>query len=100
MWVEPAFFKGNEFLCHGTIVFDREQQQCTLASESGHAFEISYSYDEPACRFFIRCIHDGERFSRSAMGMGVHTSGDWEAISLAEPYELGFRCHAEERGPA
>src|SRR5579885_2285522 len=98
MWVELAFFKGNEFLCHGTIVFDREQRPCTLASESGHAFEISYSYDEPARRTIIRCFHDGELVCRSALRMGVHTSDDREAISLAEPYELGFRGHAEESG--
>ncbi len=100
MRVELAFFKGNELLCHGTIAIDTEQRQCTIVGESGPAFEISYTYEWPACPILIKCFHDGELVSRSALRMGVHTSDDWEAISLAEPYELGFRCHAEERGPA
>jgi hypothetical protein len=100
MRVELAFFKGHELLCHGAISIDKEQRQCTLTSGSGHAFEISYMYEEPACPIFIRCFHDGELVSRSALRMGAHTSDDWEAISLAEPCELCFRCRAEGRGPA
>jgi hypothetical protein len=100
MRVELAFFQGNELLCHGSILIDREARHATMTSESGHEFRISYTYDDPACSIMIHCFADGELVARSALSMGVHTSDDWEAISLAGPYELCFRCEAGDRGHA
>jgi len=100
MRVQLAFFKGDEFLCRGSIVIDREARHATMASESGHEFRISYTYEEPACPILIHCLANGELVSRSAMRIGVHTSNDWEAISLADPYELCFRCEAGDRDHA
>ena len=90
--VEMVFFKGDEFLCRDSILIGDKREERTISGGGPQSFCVSYVYGEPACPIFIRCFEGGKVVSRSAMSVGVHDSDDWEAISLADPFELCFRC--------
>lgn len=83
-------------ICRDAILIVPEETISEIVSSQGELFRITHQFEEPACRVFIKG-HAGERLLfRSAMRMGMHTSEDWEAVSLAEPFELCFRCELVE----
>src|SRR5262245_58106358 len=92
MRVVLAFFLHDRLLCRETIAIGPQEEKHTVTGDDGYAFVISSKYEEPACPLLIQCFQEGQMVFRSAMRMGVHNSDDWEAVSLAEPYELCFKC--------
>lgn len=92
MRVEMAFFDGDELLARSIVLIHKDKDVCEVISGRGDKFVITRWFEEPASVVQIEYFDpDGEFAGRSAMRMGVHNSEEWEAIQLADPYELCFR---------
>ncbi|QDU40457.1 hypothetical protein Mal4_48140 [Maioricimonas rarisocia] len=96
MRVELAFFDHEQLLCRDTILIVVEETVSEIHSERNETFRVTHQFEEPACRVFIKGFRSDRLLFRSAMRMGVHNSDDWEAVSLAAPFELCFRCTVVE----
>ncbi len=94
MHVELAFFDGDTLLCHGAITcgaFERSD----LFSGSDHDFRVTHQLEEPTCPITMSCTRAGLPLYRGALGMGVHTSQDWESINLGNIHTLAFCCRVD-----
>ena len=93
MRVEMLFFDANEPLARTTVLVYESAEECEIVCPRGDRFVIERRFEEPACPIMIKSFApDGHLVGRTAMRMGVHNSDDLEAVDLAEPYVLCFRC--------
>ena len=92
MQVDLAFFDGEELLCRGSIICTQVSSTDTVLGTSGHVFEVTSNFEEPACPVSVRCLLNGELQYNSELRMGVHDSADWEVVNLGNIHELGFYC--------
>ncbi|QDV12822.1 hypothetical protein CA51_27080 [Rosistilla oblonga] len=93
MRVEMSFFDGDEPLARTKVLVHEIEEECEIECSRGDRFAVTRKFEEPACPILIKSFNpNGEFVGRSAMRMGVHNSDDLEAVDLAEPYVLCFRC--------
>ena len=93
MRIEMAFFDGDEQLTRTKVLVYQDEADCEICCDRGDRFIVTRRFEEPACPIVIKYFDsNGDFAGRSAMRMGVHNSDDWEAVDLAEPYNMCFRC--------
>lgn len=90
--VDLAFFDQDRLLCQTLVVCSTQRTQSSVASDSGHVFEIHHQYEDKSCPLEISCHYDDQQLYKAALRIGVHTSDDWESISLGDIHELCFYC--------
>jgi hypothetical protein len=77
LYIELAFFDGEELLCRGELTCEEGAGDAIeLSGEQGYRFTISGSYKEPACPVSITSMKDNQQLYKSALQVGVHTSED------------------------
>jgi len=79
--IDLAFFQEDDLLARGSIICVREETEYSLVAESGHEFNITSRFEEPACPVEITCLRDNKELYRAALRVGVHTSDDWELVT-------------------
>ena len=111
MAVEFALFHHDALLCRSTIRIEDQQKseefECAdfsdvtgTASSKGHLV-IRHEYGLPAASLQLWLIRygapesAGEIILEAALAMGVHDSGDWESVTLAEHYTFAFACRQD-----
>lgn len=91
--IDIAFFSGDDLISQGSVRCGASKIISRLDGVSGHRFEITSKFEEPACPVEIRCCCQEKELYKAALRVGVHTSDDWESVDLAGIHTLGFRCH-------
>jgi hypothetical protein len=90
--IDLAFFSGDDLLTRGGVRCGVSETVTKLESASGHLFEITSRFEEPACPIEIHYYCQEKRIYKSVLRVVVHTSNDWESIDLAGIHTLGFLC--------
>lgn len=98
--IELAFFNKDTLLCRGGVRCGSAKAVERFDGVGGHQFEFSSQFEEPACPVQIACRRDGTLLYEVALRVGVHTSDDWESVSLGNIHTLAFRCHEEDESGA
>ena len=91
--IDFAIFREGDLLCRGSLSCCASEETNHFHGTDGFEFEISARYEEPACPVEIVCRQNDEHRYDAALRVGVHTSDDWESISLGDIHILGFRCN-------
>ncbi len=94
--IDLAFFLDDDLLSRGEVRCRAVEATQQLEGVSGHRFEITSQFEEPACPVEILCYREEKQLYKAALRVGVHTSDDWESIDLAGVHTLGFRCRELE----
>ena len=94
MVVEIAFFDVDELLCRGEIRIAEVESSKTI-SGARHAFDLTYSFEDPACPISIVCRSDSDVLYKAALRMGVHDSDDWESLDLGNIHTMAFFCRLD-----
>jgi hypothetical protein len=94
MNIDIAFFDDDAFLVKGYIHCSAHEQHFSFDAESGFRFDVTSQFEEQACPVSIRCTTSSGLIYNAALRIGVHSSDDWESISLGDIHTLVFWCHA------
>ena len=95
MLVELAFFDGDVLLARSVIRCESAEARESITS-GDHEFLVTHRFEEPACPIEIVCTKAGKRLYSAALRMGVHTSENWESVSLGNVHDLGFLCRPSD----
>jgi len=95
MLVDLAFFDGDALLARSVIRCGAMEATESSAGE-GHEFVVTHRFEEPACPIEIVCTKAGKHLYSAALRMGVHTSEDWESITLGDVHDLCFFCRPSD----
>jgi hypothetical protein len=92
MKIDLVLFDEETLLAKAVILCTAKNTSEEFQGKYGHEFSVTHCFEEPASPITISCTLDGKRLYNAALRVGVHTSDDWESISLGEIHTLGFMC--------
>lgn len=97
MFVDLAFFDGDLLLARSGIRCESIEAKESIVGEN-YELVVTHKFEEPACPIEIVCMKAGKLLYSTALRMGVHTSDDWESITLGNIHDLAFRCSVSDVG--